>query len=218
SSTSTTQAFEAVGSSLFYLSRDQRILAKVVPDKFIKRRFPIKWLLRDYMEKRWLWQSDARKEYLSLQILRRAGLKTPECLGWGLSLNPGNRNASLLLMEHMVHARPGGELFIAMGEAYRQRFLDLFCKQVMQLAKAGYLHRDLHYNNLLITTGGEFVWIDTHVKRLPNRQQDQWLALAKTLTNSKLYGEEYREYVEQQLHSLWHTDQGLGSSDINSRY
>jgi tRNA A-37 threonylcarbamoyl transferase component Bud32 len=164
SSTSTTQAFEAVGSSRFYVSEDQRILAKVVPDKFFKRRSPLKWLLRDYLEKRWLLQSAARKEYLSLLILRRAGLQTPNCLGWGLSLNPGNRNASLLLMEHVQDTRPGGEVFDALDEEGRLVFLERFCGEVMQLARAGYVHRDLHYNNLLIASNDDILWIDAHVR------------------------------------------------------
>jgi tRNA A-37 threonylcarbamoyl transferase component Bud32 len=204
SSTSTTQAFEAVGSSRFYVSEDQRILAKVVPDKFFKRRSPLKWLLRDYLEKRWLLQSDARKEYQSLQILRSAGLKTPDCLGWGLSLNPGNRNASLLLMEHVQDTRPGGEVFDALDEEGRLAFLEHFSREVLQLARAGYVHRDLHYNNLLIASNDDILWIDAHVRRLPRKRTDQWPALKKSLTVNKLRGEIYRARVEHHLHASWH--------------
>nr|WP_221188527.1 lipopolysaccharide kinase InaA family protein [Halomonas cerina] len=202
-STTTTAAFEAVGSSRFFVSADQQILAKVVPDKYRKSQSPLKWVLRDYLEKRWLAQSVARKEFLSLQILRRAGLKTPRCHGWGISLNPGNRNASLLLMEHMRDARPGGEVFDEMDEDARQAFLERFCHEVAQLAHAGYVHRDLHYNNLLVTDQNEILWIDTHVRRLPTKSADQWPALRQSLTVNKLRGETYRDKVEQRLHTLW---------------
>ena len=202
-STSTTQAFEAAGSSRFYTSNDQRILAKVVPDKFFKRRAPLKWLLRDYLEKRWLLQTDARKEYLSLQILRRAGLQTPDCYGWGLSLNPGNRNGSLLLIEHIKQVRPGSDAFKDMNESNRHRFLDKLCQQLMQLAKAGYAHRDLHYNNLLISTNSEIIWIDTHVRPLPQNSAAQWASLVSSLIARKLEGEPYRKYIEKQLSELW---------------
>ncbi|WP_280551762.1 lipopolysaccharide kinase InaA family protein [Halomonas sp. 25-S5] len=202
-STTTTAAFEAVGSSRFYVSADQQILAKVVPDKFSKRQAPFKWLLRDYLEKRWLGQSDARKEHLSLQILRRAGLATPRCHGWGISLNPGNRNASLLLMEHLKDARAGGEVFDALDEERRLVFLERFCREVVQLARSGYAHRDLHYNNLLVDADGSLIWIDAHVRRLPTKSADQWPALRRSLTVNKLRGETYRQKAEKLLHRLF---------------
>ncbi|QOR39027.1 hypothetical protein HNO52_11235 [Billgrantia diversa] len=202
-STATTQEFEAIGSSRFFLSRDGHLLAKVVPDKFRKRQAPMKWLLRDYLEKRWLGQCAARKEFRSLRILRRAGLATPRCHGWGISLNPGNRNGSLLLMERVSHARPGGEVFDAMSEAERIAFLERFCAEVAQLARFGYVHRDLHYNNLLISAEGKLLWIDTHVRRLPTKSADQWLALENSLTVNKLRGERYRSYAEQYLRAYF---------------
>ncbi|MDN3522070.1 lipopolysaccharide kinase InaA family protein [Halomonas ramblicola] len=203
-STATTREFEAVGSSRFFVSRDGALLAKVVPDKYARREAPVKWLLQDYLETRWLAQSDARKEYRSLQILRRAGLAAPRCHGWGISLNPANRNASLLLMEHVQDARPGGEVFDALDEPGRLAFLERFCEEVARLAHAGYVHRDLHYNNLLVAQDGTLLWIDAHVRRLPTKSADQWPALKRSLTVSKLRGETYREKVEQQLQALWH--------------
>ncbi|NIC04147.1 lipopolysaccharide kinase InaA family protein [Billgrantia bachuensis] len=205
-STTTTEAFESIGSSRFFLSTDHRILAKVVPDKFDRRQAPLKWLLQDYIEKRWLAQSDGRMEYLSLQVLRRAGLKTPRCYGWGISLNPNNRSASLLLMERVHGTRPGGEVFDEMDEAGREAFLERLCEQVAQLAHMGYTHRDLHYNNLLIDAKGEIYWIDAHVRRLPSKNADQWPALKRSLTATKLRGEEYRKKAENRLETLWHQE------------
>lgn len=203
-STTTTAQFEAIGSSRFFVSRDGKLLAKVVPDKFRKAQAPLKWLLRDYLEKRWLAQCDARKEYNSLRILRRAGLATPRCHGWGLSLNPGNRNASLLLMEQVHDARPGGEVFDNMNEADRLVFLEHFCTEVAQLARHGYVHRDLHYNNLLITPAGEMLWIDAHVRRLPKQSDKAWNTLEASLTESKLRGADYlaitRKILQAELH------------------
>ncbi|MDT8878295.1 lipopolysaccharide kinase InaA family protein [Halomonas saccharevitans] len=213
-STATTQAFEAVGSSRFYVSQDRRILAKVVPDKFARRQAPFKWLLRDYLEKRCLGQSDARKEYLSLQVLRRAGLATPQCHGWGISLDPGNRNGSLLLMEHVQNARPGGEVFDELDEPGRLVFLEVFCQEVARLAHAGYVHRDLHYNNLLVDADGSLIWIDAHVRQLPTKRADQWPALKRSLTVNKLRGEDNRDHVEQRLETLWLNDQQHDSTKI----
>ncbi|RTQ98701.1 lipopolysaccharide kinase InaA family protein [Halomonas nitroreducens] len=203
-STKTTAAFEAVASSRFYLSEDGRLLAKVVPDKFHKRHRPLGWVWRDYLEKRCLLQSDARKEYLSLRILQDAGLATPHCHGWGVSLNPCNRNASLLLLEHVADARMGGEVFDALGEAERGRFLERLCNEVALLARAGYAHRDLHYNNLLVKADGRLVWIDAHVRRLPTKRADQWPALERSLTVNKLRGERYRAQAASRLQALLH--------------
>nr|WP_282103402.1 lipopolysaccharide kinase InaA family protein [Halomonas getboli] len=202
-STSTTAAFEAVGSSRFYLSQDGQILAKVVPDKFAKRKAPVSWFRRDYLEKRWLLQSDARKEFLSLRVLQRAGLTTPHCHGWGLSLNPANRNASLLLMEHRQDARPGGEVFDALDEAGRERFLERFCEEVALLARAGFVHRDLHYNNLLVDDDGNLIWIDAHVRRLPRKKADQWPALEQSLSANKLRGQVYLEQSRLMLNHIF---------------
>ncbi|MFC3285792.1 lipopolysaccharide kinase InaA family protein [Litchfieldella rifensis] len=207
-STTTTQEFEQHASSRFYVSDDQALLAKVVPDKFDKRRQPFNWFARDYLEKRWLLQTDAHKEFRSLRILRKAGLRTPTCHGWGLSLNPRNRNASLLLMEYLPTARPGGDYFESLDEAGKRRFLERFVGEVIQLARSGFVHRDLHYNNLLVTASDEIVWIDAHVRPLPAKASAQWHALAQTLTINKLRGETYRAYAEQYMHALWHSETG----------
>lgn len=202
-STSTTDAFEAAGSSRFYTSQDGRILAKVVPDKFSTRLEPFKWLTRDYIEKRWLAQSDARKEYLSMRILARAGLRTPRFHGWGLSLNPANRNGSLLLMEQVKNAEMGGERFERFDEPERKMLLDQIADEVVILARAGYLHRDLHLNNLLVSPDNELIWVDAHLRRIPRRKEHQWPALVATLSDTKLYGERYRHWVETRVKTQW---------------
>ncbi|MBY6208234.1 MULTISPECIES: lipopolysaccharide kinase InaA family protein [Halomonas] len=199
SQTTTTEAFEAVGSSRFFVSEDGRILAKVVPDKFSKTLEPFKWLTRDYLEKRWLAQSDARKEYLSMRILDNAGLTTPRCHGWGVSLNPGNRNASLLLMERVEGAVSGGDAFEAFTPSQRADFLDRFSREVAQLAEAGFVHRDLHFNNLLIAPSGALVWVDAHVRRLPRQAQRKWRAIASSFTAGKLRGEDNRAEVASRV-------------------
>lgn len=198
-SSSITKSFEAVGCSKFYLSEKGDILAKVVTDKYSRSEHFLKWLLRDYLEKRILLQTDAAKEYHSLMILRRAGLRVPRCYGWGVSLHPGNSGGSLLLMEHVKDSRPGGEVFDAMSETERLEFLIGFSHEVALLAKAGFVHRDLHYNNLLLDNDGRIIWIDAHVRRLPIRKPLHWPVILRSLTVSKLRGEHYCSFVEQQL-------------------
>lgn len=174
-------------------------MGKVTTDKYNRIKKPVKWLLHDYLEKRLLLQADAAKEYRSLMILRRTGLRTPHCYGWGVSLHPGNNGGSLLLMEHLQDARPGGDVFEVMTEAERLVFLTRFSQEVALLALAGYVHRDLHYNNLLLDRNGQIIWIDAHVRRLPRRKSLHWSAIHRSLTVDKLGGESYRAFVEQQL-------------------
>ncbi|MCE8014981.1 hypothetical protein HOP62_02690 [Halomonas sp. MCCC 1A17488] len=209
-STSTTAQFESIGSSRFFTSSDGNLVAKVVPDKYSRWQSPLKWLMRDYLEKRWLGQCDAREEYESLQILKQAGLTTPRCHGWGISLNPGNSNASLLLTELIHDARPGGEVFDEIDEADRLAFLERFCTEVAQLAKLGYVHRDLHYNNLLIRHDQTIVWIDANVRKIRDKRNDTWSAVRAGLSESKLRGADHLETVKRILQAK------LGQSTGNS--
>lgn len=200
-----TRAFEAVASSRFFLTHDSGTLAKVVSDKYRKRRAPLRWLARDYLEKRLLGQADACKEYRSLQVLRRAGLATPRCYGVGIALNPLNHYASLLLMEHITTAKLGGEAFAVMQDGERTAFLERFCHEIIQLARSGYVHRDLHYNNLLINPKGQLIWIDAHVRRLPRQKIQQWSAILAMLKADKLNGEVNRQWIITRLYTLWHS-------------
>lgn len=204
SSTTTTMEFESISTSCFYISRDNLILAKVMPDKFLKIRNPIKWLCRDYLEKRCLAQLDARKEHIALGRLKAAGLKTPRRHGWGVSLNPENRNGSLLLLEHISGTRRSGDVFEELDETHRKVFLDELAKQVLQLATSGYVHRDLHLNNFLTDHDGSLIWIDAHLSELPKERARQWPAIQETLTAYKLRGEKYRAYMEKTLRAHFH--------------
>lgn len=121
----------------------------------------------------------------------------------GVSLNPGNRYASLLLMQHIRDAQPGGDAFDAMNECQRLAFLERICAEVARLAHAGYVHRDLHYNNLLVRNDGSLVWIDAHVRRLPKNSTDRWLMLKSALTTEKLRGDPYRLLAEDLLQRMF---------------
>ncbi|MGO2132590.1 MAG: hypothetical protein ACTH3D_06770 [Halomonas sp.] len=205
SATSTTEVFESVASSRFFLSPDDTVLAKVVPDKFDRTTQPLKWLGRDYLEKRGLFQFDARKEYRCGRILQHMGLATPRYYGWGISLNPFNRNASLLLMEHIRDARPGGAVFETLDQQQRLALLDTLCQDIAHIARHGYALRDLHYNNLLITNDDKLIWIDTHLRRLPQPHDERWAAIKRSLNASKLGGDTYQQYALHQLRVLLDT-------------
>ncbi|MCT7654756.1 phosphotransferase [Oceanimonas sp. NS1] len=116
-----------------------------------------------------------------------------------MSLQPGNVGGSLLLMERVQDARSGGHCFEDMNEAERLEFLTRFSQEVAALARAGFVHRDLHYDNLLLDPQGNIIWIDAHVRRLPRQRDRHWAAIQASLTVNKLRGEHYRAFVEQRL-------------------
>jgi hypothetical protein len=192
---------ESQGSSNFFLGRDN-LLAKVVPDKYDRSLKPFKWLFRDYLEKRVLLQLDARKEFRSLQIIKRAGLNTPICYGWGVSINPFNTFGSIFLMEFLEHATPGKAHFYSLTQSEQIAFLDLLCEEIAVLAKFGFTHRDLHLNNLMVSKGGCIIWIDTHIRQLPSNKAKRWKALSEILKPSKLEGSENCQYMTKKLRSL----------------
>jgi len=196
-----TEEMNSLGSSLFYMG-DRNILVKMAPDKYKKRLNPLKWFFRDYLEKRLLLQFDARKEFKSLNILKKAGLKVPKCYGWGGSLNPFNSSGSVFIMGYLEHAVSGGKYFESLDEHQRYDFLDRLSVELSKLVDIGYYNRDLHYDNMMISDQGEIIWIDTHVKALPLDKENRWGVLNLTLVPSKLAGERYSNYLKEKLHSI----------------
>lgn len=158
---------EGMASSKFYFDLGTGALAKLKNDKYRRRESFLRWLFRDYLDKRLFFQFEARKEIRSKRLLQGAGLATPECVAWGVSLNPFNSQGSLLLMDHVNDAITGAEYFSQLTDGGRVDFLGRFCDDLIKLAKAGYVHRDLHMNNLLCNPEGEIIWVDTHVRPLP---------------------------------------------------
>lgn len=62
---------------------------------------------------------------------------------------------------------------------------------IIQLAKSGYYHLDLHFNNILIDKRGQMIWIDTHIKRLPQKAAARRYVLDEMIDPIKLEGAQY---------------------------
>lgn len=194
---------EAIASSEFFFDVDSGALAKVKRDKYRGRKRPLRWFFRDYLEKRLLFQFEARKEIRSQRVLRAAGLTTPSCMAWGLSFNPFNRLGSLLLMEHLTGVVTGEQHFTALDDRERLVFLAHFCEDLMRLARAGYAHRDLHMNNLLCTQAGEIIWVDTHVRPLPRSKHGKWREVYRSIMNPRLLDADRRDWLHQEMKRRW---------------
>lgn len=199
---SMTQSFDSKASNRFLLSHDKNILAKIIMDKFERHESPAKWLARDYLEKRCLFQTDARKEFRDAHTLKQLGLSTPTYYGWGLSPNPINDKAAIILMERIVDARPCSDVFETLSENERFHFLDRLCRQIAHVARYGYAFRDLHYDNILMTSNGQLTWLDAHLYHLPRNSHARWSMISSSLTAPKLAGENYRQYAEKRIKDL----------------
>lgn len=200
---------EGMASSEFYFDTSSGTLAKIKSDKYRWRQRPLRWLLRDFIDKRFFFQFEARKEVRSKKILQQAGLRTPRCLAWGISLNPFNHQGSLLLLEHVHGVRTGEQHYAGLAAAGRERFLERLCDDLMKLALAGYVHRDLHMNNFLCTPGGEIIWIDTHVKPLPLGKRAKWRAIYRSISQRQLLDSRAREWIHRLLKQRWRSAHGL---------
>lgn len=193
------QRLESIGSSRFYLEPVSQTLFKFARDKYAWHRQPVKWLTRDILENRLLAGGDAIKEWRSNRTLRRAGLDVVECRGVGIALNPFNSLGSVYAMAYLPGARSGEAYFKALDEFRRRDFVEKLCREVIQLADHGYYHRDLHYGNFLVDGKDEFIWIDTHVRRLPKSPDKRRNCLESMLSARKLQGAAYRDLVRDYL-------------------
>lgn len=194
---------ESVASSEFYFDSQAGVLAKLKGDKHSRSGNFLRWLFRDYLDKRLFLQFEARKEIRSKRVVQRAGLVTPECVAWGVSLNPLNPQGSLLLMDHVDNAVTGGEYFSRLSPAERQVFLVRLCDDIMALARSGYVHRDLHMNNFLCRPCGTIVWVDTHVRPLPRGKRAKWRSIYRSISQRGFLDGEYREYIHQEVKRRW---------------
>lgn len=194
---------ESVASSEFFFDLDTGALAKLKGDKHARSGRFFRWLFRDYLDKRLFFQFEARKEIRSKRIVQAAGLATPECVAWGVSLNPRNPLGSLLLMDHVEDAVTGAHYFSRLPEADRPAFLSRLCDDLMRLARAGYVHRDLHMNNFLCRPSGALIWVDTHVRPLPRGRRAGWRAMVRSISHRGLLDESYRDALHREMKRRW---------------
>ncbi|WP_346798660.1 lipopolysaccharide kinase InaA family protein [Halomonas sp. Bachu 37] len=194
---------DGAASSEFYFDSQSGALAKFKADKYSRSNKFLRWLLRDYIEKRLFFQFDARKEVRSLRIIRAAGLSTPECMAWGVSFDKRNRLGSLLVMEHVANAVTGAEYFTQLPEEQRHTFLTRLCDELLRLASIGYVHRDLHMENFLCRPNGEIVWIDTHVRSLPRGKRAQRQVVYRSVSQLGLLDEPYRDWLHTEMKRRW---------------
>ena len=186
-------------SSYFYVQPKSSTLFKLVRDKYSPKEHFWRWLGRDIISKRLTGSFDAHKEFTSRRILKQLGQHTVDVRCYGVALNVLNPLGSLYAMEHMGNCVTGSVYFDRLDKAGRHAFIDTLSLQIIQLANAGYYHRDLHLDNLLIDEQQRLVWIDTHIKSLPASSKKRGALLENALANSRIYDATYREQLRDRL-------------------
>src|SRR5690554_6065597 len=156
---------ESMASSEFYFDTTTGVLAKIKSDKYRWRQRPLRWLFRDFIDKRLFFQFEARKEVRGKRVLQRAGLRTPRCVAWGVSLNPFNRQGSLLLIEHIDGVLTGEQYFLGLAEPERDRFLASYSLVLSSSAAAAMGNRRRNWTSFLGRSQGAAFGVDPHVSR-----------------------------------------------------
>jgi tRNA A-37 threonylcarbamoyl transferase component Bud32 len=109
--------------------------------------------------KRLLGLSGARREWRMLHRLRTAGVSVPEPLAFGTL-----RDGDPVLVMRYVDAPPLREADLGRGAA-RRRALHAIGELVRGLHRAGYVHNDLHPDNLLVAPDGPLLVDLQHARR-----------------------------------------------------
>ncbi|MEZ4332916.1 MAG: lipopolysaccharide kinase InaA family protein [Myxococcota bacterium] len=98
--------------------------------------------LRDALKRR-VGRSPARREWQALVALHAAGVPVPRPLAYG-RLASGDE----LVVQGFVPGRPLVAAFAASGDAGRTALVDALARTLDDLARAGWIHGDLHLGNL----------------------------------------------------------------------
>lgn len=200
-STPQMKEFERLGSSGFFWHAASSSLCKIAIDKYRPAQQPWRWLTRDIIERRILGKVDALREWSSNREMRRLGIDTIECRGVAMALNPFNAYGSLLLMELLHPAETLRSVYENTDSIGKREIIDYLAESIGKVAMAGYYFSDLHLNNILVS-GERKVWVDTHIRRLPQSQEKASALLNQSLSAKKMLGEENRKEIGLYLKSL----------------
>ncbi len=173
-------------------------LVKIKIDKYTFCSRPIRWLGRILIQERLLFQVNSRSEYSGNEAYLTVGLKPVEAFAWGMALNPLNSWGSIYFMKHCRSATNGAEYFRASSRSKRLVLLEKLCAGTAALAKAGLYNRDQHFGNVLIDDNEEFIWIDTHVSRLPFFRKRRFRTAIESVSR-KMPNDEFRRLARKLL-------------------
>ena len=116
--------------------------------------------------------SQAKREYISTNIIRDIGIKVPKVYGYAISLNPFCKFESMLLMERVEHI--GTMADILKNElcppSDRDKMIKNLLSDIKTFINNNIYHTDAHFNNILITKDYETIWIDNTIKPIKSKK------------------------------------------------
>lgn len=188
-----TTRLEKIGSSHFYRMPSGE-LCKISNDRF--NTWSISWFLRDIIERRCFLKTPAIKEWNDNVKLSNWGIRTIPIYAVAIACLPTNRLSSLLVMPLLTNMRSGEDYYRTGDDFERNILFERIARDVAITAQNGYCHRDLHLGNLMVDGYGEIMWIDTHLKKLPNNDQQKRQCLCATFKETKLFGISNRNLLQ----------------------
>jgi tRNA A-37 threonylcarbamoyl transferase component Bud32 len=115
-------------------------------------------------------RSPARREAENLVALRGAGFAAPRPLAW----REGAGGASALVMERVRHEHDLGQRLALAGGGERRAWLARLTRWVARLHSAGFYHRDLYLQHVVIDAAGELVLLDVGRVRRERAPRQRW--------------------------------------------
>ena len=149
-------------SSELYSADNGRVLAKFIrPTSFPK----------DYL-RRLIGFSQASREYNSAKLMQLLGIRSIEVYSHSILLNLRSDYESVLYMKYLEDGQTARE-YLAENKSQDNSLLLLntIAKDLAQLFHQGYVVKDLHFGNILVSEQLNITWIDNDVRTMRSNKK-----------------------------------------------
>ncbi len=122
--------------------------------------------------RRYLGQSQARREFRSSLLFKRLNISCPTPILYGTNISPFGAYESLFLCRYIPHHQTGTEfLSQCQDPTTRKTLFHAVAKDLAVIHGNGLFHKDSHFGNILCNPQNisKIYWIDNDVKKTGNR-------------------------------------------------
>ncbi|MDP6937765.1 MAG: lipopolysaccharide kinase InaA family protein [Planctomycetota bacterium] len=116
-------------------------------------------------------RSPGQREFENLRDLARAGIPVPRPLGWGAM-----GSLSFVLMERVEHSKTLRQSLEEGEGSVPPQLLDGLAQLVASLHRAGWYHRDLYLEHVILRPDGSLCLLDLGRARQQASPRSRWLA------------------------------------------